>query len=61
MKVKKIIYRGILVIIIVIVSLLIGLKNYYSKDNVICESISNDIIVNKIQEIKEEMLSLIHI
>lgn len=56
MKVKKIIYRGILVIIIVIVSLLIGLKNYYSKDNVICESISNDIIVNKIQEIKEEMI-----
>lgn len=56
MKFKKIIYRGILVIIIVIVSLLIGLKNYYSKDNVICESISNDIIVNKIQEIKEEMI-----
>lgn len=56
MKFKKIIYRGILVIIIVIVSLLIGLKNYYSKDNVICESISNDIIVNKIQEKKEEMI-----
>lgn len=56
MKVKKLIYSGILVIIIVIVLLVVGLKNYYSNDNVICESISNDIIENKIQEITKEMI-----